>query len=223
MFHSDQHITLSNLIKSFLLTFGMLLVSVSAYAEFNQFDANYKARFDKFKAKSSMSLRQDPVTGEYTYSTYTKPKGLARLFGKITESLKFTLDGQNIIPNSYRHYGRDNVSIDYDWGNQKAKIEQQREGSSRRTIMWFADELDFVLIKMQQFKDNKVRASLYMTSYKSLGFGKTVAKPSETLTFPASTQEITPKNNILDAAPEPEAAEPEPEQKQLLPEEDILL
>ena len=238
----------SKINKALLLGLSVFLVNFSSYAEFTQFDASYTARFDKFKAKSRMSLRQNPETGEYTYTTYTKPKGLAKLFGKIRESLIFDLEQNTITPKTYRHNSRDNASIDYDWSVKKAssktedgsetldlngkeldllslqmqltrdlknnslkstysvikdnavktyavtalgegtfklgkesyktiKIQQQRNGSSRRSVLQFAPELDFILVSMQQFKGDKQRASFNMYAYKNLG----VAKPEVSL------------------------------------------
>ena len=229
----------STISKTLLIGLSLLVVNIASYAEFTQFDASYTARFDKFKAKSQMSLRQNPDTGEYTYTTYTKPKGLAKLFGKITESVNFDLADQSISPKTYRHKSRDNASIDYDWTNKKAnsktedgaetldlsgneldllslqmqlsrdlknnsvkstysvikdniikdyivtelgedifkvgketyktiKLQQQRKGSSRRSVLHFAPELDYILVNMQQFKGEKQRVSFAMHAYKAI-------------------------------------------------------
>ncbi len=242
----------SKINKFLLLGLSVFLVNFASYAEFTQFDASYTARFDKFKAKSKMSLRQNPETGEYTYTTYTKPKGIAKLFGKIKESLIFDLNQNSITPKTYRHNSRDNASIDYDWTTKLAKsktedgseeltlsgneldllslqmqltrdlknntlkptysvikdnvvkmynvsqlgedtfklgndsyktlkIQQQRKGSSRRSILYFAPELDYILVKMQQFKGEKQRASFTMYSYKDLGLAKIENDAIETL------------------------------------------
>ncbi len=236
--------------KSFLFGLALLSITFSSFAEFTQFDASYAVRFDKFKAKSAMSLRQDPETGEYTYTTYTKPRGLAKLFGNISESLSFDLNRNIIIPKSYRHDSRDNESIDYDWKTKEAssttedgsevlplagmeldllslqmqlsrdlknnslksnyrvikdnsftdygviklgedtfvlgedtyktiKVQQQREGSSRRAVLQFAPELDYILVKMQHFKGDEQRGSFDLYAYKNLGLENMETKPSD--------------------------------------------
>ncbi len=234
----------SKINKSILLGLTLFLVNFSSYAEFTQFDASYTARFDKFKAKSKMSLRQNTETGLYTYTTYTKPKGIAKIFGSIKESLTFNLNQNSVIPKKYSHNSRsDNINIDYDWLAKKVssktedgseelelkgteldllslqmqltrdlknkslkptysvikdnavkiytvtelgedtfklgddtyktiKIQQQRKGSSRRSVLQFAPDLNFILVKMQQFKGDKQRASFNLYAYKNLGVVK---------------------------------------------------
>lgn len=237
--------------KSFLFGLALLSVTFSSFAEFTQFDASYSVRFDKFKAKSAMSLRQDPETGEYTYTTYTKPRGLAKLFGNISEALVFDLNKTVITPKSYRHDSRDDVSIDYDWSENEAssiteddsevltldgseldllslqmqlsrdlknnllkpnykvikdnsitaykvvklgedtfkladetyktiKVQQKREGSSRRTVLHFAPELDYILVKMLQFKGDEQRGSFNLYAYKNLGVAIEAPEPEDT-------------------------------------------
>jgi len=69
------------------------------------------------------------------------------------------------------------------------KIQQQREGSSRRSVLHFAPELDYILVQMKQFKGTKQRASFTMYGYKDLGVAtikdienKTEEKDADSLT-----------------------------------------
>ena len=47
------------------------------------------------------------------------------------------------------------------------KIKQQRTGSSRHNYLWLAEDIDFTLVKMQQYKGEKLRGTLTMTGYKA--------------------------------------------------------
>ena len=47
------------------------------------------------------------------------------------------------------------------------KLKQQREGSSRHTYIWLAEELEYVLVQMHQYKGSELRGSLTLTGYKA--------------------------------------------------------
>lgn len=223
--------------KIFLLVVSVFVFSVSALAELTPYQASYYATFDRFSGRATMKLVQNPDTGLYTYSSVTKPKGIAALMGKIREWSVFSLNGTKVIPETYTHKSRDKQNISYDWSTKKAhssadgekavldltgneldllslqmqlmsdlqigelkksysiitdnkiktyvispleeetldiagktyrtqKLKQQRKGSSRHNFIWMATDLDYALVKMQQYKGEKLRGTLTMTNYK---------------------------------------------------------
>lgn len=46
------------------------------------------------------------------------------------------------------------------------KIEILRQNSSRKTYAWFANDLDFHLVRLQQFKDDKEQGDIQLSTYR---------------------------------------------------------
>ncbi|NNC96733.1 MAG: DUF3108 domain-containing protein [Gammaproteobacteria bacterium] len=202
------------------------------------YHATYQARFGSISGRANIELKLDPETRTYTYYSVTKPKGIAKLMGKIREWTIFQTSDVQVIPQEYVHKSRDQQHIRYNWktklaesnadGNVKnlelsgneydllslqmqlmldakhaqlkssysvikdnevkayqvtglgeekielmqqtlnaIKLKQQRAGSSRHMLMWLAPELDYAVVKMQQYKGETLRATLDMTAYKA--------------------------------------------------------
>ncbi len=49
---------------------------------------------------------------------------------------------------------------------ETVKLKQKRAGSSRHTIMWLAKDLQYTVVKMEQYKGDKKRGTLSLTGYK---------------------------------------------------------
>jgi len=225
------------ILKGLLIGLASVATLTAVQAELVPYTATYYATFDRFSGRNTSSLSMNKETGEYTYSSYTKPRGLAALAGKIRESARFTLVGGTINPIAYAYKARDKAFINYDWQNKVAstnddgklkdvrlkgheldilnlqmqlmedlnneslkeeytvikgndlktysvtrledesiqigkknyaavKLKQKRQGSSRHTFMWLAKDLQHTVIKMEQYKGEKLRGTLTLTGYK---------------------------------------------------------
>ena len=91
----------------------ILLTSLSTIAELQPYSATYYATFDKFSGRNTSSLSKDLETGEYTYHSYTKPRGIAALAGKIRETLYFSINNHKVVPRLYNHKSRKRASVKY--------------------------------------------------------------------------------------------------------------
>jgi len=139
--------TISQLLLA--LSIGVL-TSISAVAELQPYSSTYYATFDRFSGRNTSVLTQDAESGEYTYSSYTKPRGLAALAGKIRETLKFSISDYKVTPKLYSHKSRKRASVKYDWSAMQA-IASDKKGTKELALT--GNELDLQSMQMQLMED----------------------------------------------------------------------
>jgi len=136
--------------KAAIIALASLAMAPYAMAELSPYSASYHTTYDRFSAKTKVSLKKDAESGLFTYSSRTKPRGFAALLGKIKESVKFNLDNGQITPQSYRHSSRDDISIDYDWATKTVK---SNDDGKKKDLILAGGELDLLSMQMQVMED----------------------------------------------------------------------
>lgn len=67
---------------------------------------------------------------------------------------------------SFRVAAKETLSLPF--GEVEAlKVERVREDSSRQTFIWFAPSLDYVMVRIQQFKDGDEQADIRLSNYQA--------------------------------------------------------
>jgi hypothetical protein len=125
-------------------------MSLSAMAELTPYQASYHATFDRFSGRAAMALQKNVDTGEYTYSSVTKPRGLAKLIGKIREWSTFELENGKVIPKTFVHKSRDKENIQYDWSK---RIAMSNSDGVTQALELNGIELDLLSLQMQMMVD----------------------------------------------------------------------
>lgn len=220
-----------------LFTINLLASGITAEPEkLNIYSATYKVSYKKYSATTYVNLSESG-NGTFTYSSITKPNGIAKLYGRIIEKSTFLFDKQLYEPISYDIISRRPNSVKFDWVNNTAetrhkseitthnleggeldlltlqlqlatdlrtntlrttyqvinkdsafeyeiedlgienvnfldhqfyarKIKQQRNGSSRHTLIWFAPELDYRMVKVEHYKKNELNGSMFLVDYR---------------------------------------------------------
>lgn len=72
-------------------------------------------------------------------------------------------------PDTYRFATMGKQTISTPYGTLKTiKVERLRDSSRRQTYFWFAPELNYLLVQMQQFKEGEEQAKMSLSAYKPL-------------------------------------------------------
>ncbi len=98
-----------------------------------------------FRIDISRQLAQEKEEFEYKFLNY---RGQKRAY--VIETL-----------------GKETLNLPY--GSVEAiKVRVNRDSSSRQTYAWFAPSLDYVLVRLQQFKDNDEQGDIRLKTYQKL-------------------------------------------------------
>ena len=138
-------------------------------------------------SKQALNFKDGAVSGTYKGKSFTETVD-GQVFDPLLYQLQMRLElKQGKTEFNYplyrkgelTHYkfkvvGEETLTLPY--GKVKAlKVLRVREKSRRETIMWVAPELDYILVKMTQYKDGKEQADLRLDWVKMAGDAQTAA------------------------------------------------
>lgn len=85
------------------------------------------------------------------------------------ETYRYPVIDEEGRPDTYRFASVGKQTIETPYGKLDAiKVERVRDSNRRQTYFWFAPELNYLLVQMQQFKEGEEQAKMSLRSYQPL-------------------------------------------------------